>query len=196
MGSVATTLVFTLNHVFTARNEAGARLCFYKCLWFCSQEGSVPLHAGIHPPPPRPEAGTLPRTRGRHPPRTRGRHPSSRRHPPRLGAGTPVPPPSRHPPGADPPVQCMLGDTGNKRAVSILLECNLLFHNFCLIRRIQQEQIWQIWGLIPISWSLSNYFNYYTAESTVLAVSFESHLLYTPLVLSYFSNSSNWTKIL
>ena len=25
--------------IFTARNEAGARLCFYTCLWFCSQEG-------------------------------------------------------------------------------------------------------------------------------------------------------------
>ena len=59
------------------------------------------------------------------------------------------PPPSRHPPrrqtpwdqappGADPPqkkqtpqeaappVQCMLGDTVNKRAVRILLECNLV----------------------------------------------------------------------
>ena len=36
-------------------------------------------------------------------------------------AGTP------HPPGADPSVQCMLGDAGNKRAVRILLECNLVF---------------------------------------------------------------------
>ena len=29
-------------------------------------------------------------------------------------------------PGADRPVQCMLGDTVNKRAVCILLECNLI----------------------------------------------------------------------
>ena len=29
--------------------------------------------------------------------------------------------------------QCMLGDTGNKRAVCILLECNLVFLNFCII---------------------------------------------------------------
>ena len=43
-----------------------------------------------------------PRTRGRHPPVTRGRH---------------LPPP---------PAQCMLGDTGNKWAVRILLECNLV----------------------------------------------------------------------
>ena len=44
--------------LITARNEVGARLCFYTCLWFCSQEGSAPLHAGIH----------TPLTRGRHPP--------------------------------------------------------------------------------------------------------------------------------
>ena len=34
---------------------------------------------------------------------------------------------TRHPPGADTPPQCMLGDTGNKRAVRILLECMLVF---------------------------------------------------------------------
>ena len=49
------------------------------------------------------------------------------RHPP--GADTPG---SRHPPGADPPgsrhprAQCILGDTGNKRVVRILLECKLV----------------------------------------------------------------------
>ena len=52
--------------------------------------GSAPLHAGIHPPP-GPEAGTPPGTRGRHP-QTRGRHPPTRnriRHPPGPEAGTP-----------------------------------------------------------------------------------------------------------
>ena len=42
-------------------------------------------------------------------------------------AGTP---PSRytHPPGqVHPPEQCMLGDTGNKRAVHILLDCILVY---------------------------------------------------------------------
>ena len=37
-----------------------------------------------------------------------------------------------HPPGTrgrPPPAQCMLGDTGNKRAVRILLECNLVYLN-------------------------------------------------------------------
>ena len=28
--------------VFTARNKVGARLCFYTCLWFCSQGGGLP----------------------------------------------------------------------------------------------------------------------------------------------------------
>ena len=32
----------------------------------------------------------------------------------------------RHPSKADPPAQCMLGDTVNKRVVCILLECNLV----------------------------------------------------------------------
>ena len=37
------------------------------------------------------------------------------------------PPGTRLPPGADtPPAQCMLGDTGNKQAVRILLECILV----------------------------------------------------------------------
>ena len=36
-------------------------------------------------------------------------------------------PPGQTPLGADiPPAQCMLGDTGNKRAVRILLECILV----------------------------------------------------------------------
>ena len=39
-----------------------------------------------------------------------------------------TPPLEETPPGpGTPPVQCMLGDTVNKRAVCILLECNLVF---------------------------------------------------------------------
>ena len=46
---------------------------------------------------------------------------------PSLGPSTPG---SRHPPGnRHPPAQCMLGDTVNKRAVCILLECNLVFNS-------------------------------------------------------------------
>ena len=63
-------------------------------------EGSSPLHAGIPPPPCE-----------------------------QTPSGADLPPTSRPPPpGCRPtPAQCMLGDTGNKRAVRILLECNL-FH--------------------------------------------------------------------
>ena len=38
--------------LFTARNEVGARLCLYTCLWFCSRGGgSASVHAGIPPLP-------------------------------------------------------------------------------------------------------------------------------------------------
>ena len=57
---------------------------------------SAPVHAGIHPWTRADPSGGPPGTRG------------------------------KPPPGADPPVQCMLEDTGNKRAVRILLECILV----------------------------------------------------------------------
>ena len=64
-------------------------------------------------PPPGPEAGPI-ACWDTPPPRTR--HPL---------------PGTRQPLGPDtPPEQCMLGDTGNKRAVSILLECNLVYKKF------------------------------------------------------------------
>ena len=76
--------------------------------------GNTPLgpEAGTTSPPPGPEAAT----------------------PPGPEAATPSPR-SRHPPtpgtrGRHPPAQCMLGDTGNKRAVRILLKCNLVFSGF------------------------------------------------------------------
>ena len=49
------------------------------------------------------------------------------------GAGTP--PGSRHP-----PVQCMLGDTANKRAVRILLECNLV--QYCCLNTVINHLKW------------------------------------------------------
>ena len=86
------------NAIFTARNEAGARLCFYRHLWFCPQEGEyltrytprpgTPPGPGapqdqVHPPRP----GTPPRTRytswTRYPPRTRYT-PPDQVHPPRT----------------------------------------------------------------------------------------------------------------
>ena len=45
-----------------------------------------------------------------------------------LSACWDTPPPKQNPPGpgTNPPLQCMLGDMVNKRAVCILLECNLV----------------------------------------------------------------------
>ena len=63
---------------------------------------------------------TLPRARGRHP-QTRGRHPL-----PRADTPWQQNPPKQPPPSRPPTAQCMLGDTGNKRAVRILLECILV----------------------------------------------------------------------
>ena len=66
------------------------------------REGSASVHAGIHP------------SRSRTPPQEETR--------------------KTHPPGRNqedtPPEPCMLGDTGNKRAVRILLECILVRTNF------------------------------------------------------------------
>ena len=76
--------------------------------------GSAPLHAKIHPRDQR----QVPPPQSRHtPPGTRGRYPPPRADPPR--SRSPLPPPA----------QCMLGDTGNKRAVRIILECNLVCIN-------------------------------------------------------------------
>ena len=92
--------------------------------------GSASVLAGIPHPPrdqaPPPGADTLWSRPPWRPPRSRSprtRHPWSR--PPR----TRHPSPSRHP---LPPEQCMLGDTVNKRAVCILLECNLVSDVFSL----------------------------------------------------------------
>ena len=94
-------------------------------------------------PPPREQADT---PCEQTPPRSR--HPLGSRHPPweqtPPGADTPLweqtppeqtpltpPPPGGDPLGADPPPgHCMLGNTVNKRAVRILLECNLVYDLF------------------------------------------------------------------
>ena len=60
--------------------------------------------------------GGLPHCMLRYTPPDQKQAPTQSRHP--LGSGTPG---TRHP-----PAHCMLGDTGNKRAVCILLECNLV----------------------------------------------------------------------
>ena len=87
----------------TARKRSLRRLYFYTCLSVILFTGgmSASVHDGIHPSL---LAADTPR----------------KQTPPQV-ADTPSG--SRHPPEADtPPSQCMLGDTGNKRAVCILLE--------------------------------------------------------------------------
>ena len=85
----------------------------------------TPLGAGTHPDQASLQEQTPPRCR--HP---QGADTPRSRHP--MEAGTPQ---IRHPPGADTPqgadtpsapAQCMLGDMVNKRAVCILLVCNLV----------------------------------------------------------------------
>ena len=91
--------------IFTARNEVGARLCFYRCVWFCSQGGGVPDQVPpprtrytpldqVHPPGP----GTPPRTRYTSP--GPGTPPRDQVHPP--GPGT-SPWDQVHPPDQVPP---------------------------------------------------------------------------------------------
>ena len=70
-----------LTAIITARNEVGARLCFYTCLWFCSQGGSASVHAGIPPLARRPPwQGRPPMARQTPPPA--GRLPLARQTPP------------------------------------------------------------------------------------------------------------------
>ena len=93
-------------HFYRPQRSWGKIMFLHVSLILFMEGGSAPLHAGIQPLGP--EAGTppdqaplgpgTPQSRP-HPLRTRGRHPSA---------------------------QCMLGDTGNKRAVRILLECILV----------------------------------------------------------------------
>ena len=95
--------------IFTARKRSLRRLCFYTCLSVILFTGGVWSIAcwDTHPHLPGPEA------------------PPWIRHTPTPG--TWHSPGSDTPPGPGTPcTQCMLADTGNKRAVYILLECNLL----------------------------------------------------------------------
>ena len=112
-------LVFLCYFIFTARKRSLRRLCFYTCLSVILFTGgmSASVHDGI------PWKQTPLRSR---PPWEADPH-GNRHHPPPLREADPprkqTPPGSRHPPGKQIlPVQCMLGDTGNKRAVRILLE--------------------------------------------------------------------------
>ena len=117
------------------------------CESFCSQGGCIPACNGSDAPPHPPEetrkTRTLPPGRNQedsHPPPGRNQEDSHRAPPPPgrnqedshpaplpLGRNQEDPPERQtHPP---PPQQCMLGDTGNRRAVRIILECILVVQN-------------------------------------------------------------------
>ena len=70
-----------------AATKLWPRLCFYKCVWFCSQGGSLGSPPWAGRPPPRP--GRPPR-QGESPPRP-GRPPRTRQTPPHPRPGRPPP---------------------------------------------------------------------------------------------------------
>ena len=103
----------------TARNVVAAKLCFHRCLWFCSQGvGGVPNS-------PLPWADTPRQT---HPPRLTPHFWADTplpRQPPSLWADPPLPSAcwDTHPPaqcilGYTPPSQCMLGYSPPPRATT------------------------------------------------------------------------------
>ena len=68
-------------------------------------------------------------------------HPPRQVHPPWAG----ISPRQVHPPGqVHPREQCMLGDTGNKRAVRILLECILVYKIFSEEKKHTNMKMWGI----------------------------------------------------
>ena len=60
--SLRTQLTITHITIITTRNEVGARLCFHRRVWFCSQGGLPQCMLGYHPP------GSRHPLRSRHPP--------------------------------------------------------------------------------------------------------------------------------
>ena len=68
----------------------------------------------------------------------------------------------------------------------------VFFHNFHQIRRIEQKEIWQKWGLSP---GYAYHFPTVLTFTSQSQLRFQLHLLHAPLVLPNLSNSSNWTKI-
>ena len=127
-----------------AATKLWPRLCFYTCLWFCSQGGSP---------------GSAPPGSGReNPPRQAGRTPPDQADPPGQ-AGTPprqagrTPQPGRPPqPRQGEPPQTRQGeppwDTVYERPVRILLECILVFS--CSFRQIMRPLCEIHWN-VPLS---------------------------------------------
>ena len=105
--------------IFTIPQRSWGKVIFLhvSVILFTGVGGLPQCILGYHPleqTPPSPRADTSPE-----------QTPAGRRHPPRTD-----PPQEQKPPSPlsrlHPREQCMLGDTGNKRAASILLECVLV----------------------------------------------------------------------
>ena len=135
--------IHLIHSILSARNEVGARLWFLQvsvilftgAYYMLGYTGTTTPHPG---------------TRGMHLP-TRYRPVARTRYPPRPGTtpkGADTPLQTRRPL----PVQCMLGDTGKKRAVRILLECNLVivFSTLFYSKKIYQKGIELMH--IPLYW--------------------------------------------
>ena len=118
-----------------AATKLWPRLCFYTCLWFCSQGGGSPENP-LPPWPGRPPPGTrqthpcdqaYPPGPGRPPPGTRQTPPRDQGDPPGPRRTPPPPPPPPGPRWTPPPPGRTLQHTVNERPVRILLECILVF---------------------------------------------------------------------
>ena len=152
----ASTLGLGQKNIITARKRSLGQGNIFTPVCHSVHRGSAPVHAGIPPPPPptrhtpwtrhtppdqaSPRAGT---PLDQAPPPGPGT-PSWTRHPldqvpPRPGTPPPHPQARHAPPWpGTPPVQSMLGDTVNAWAVRILLECNLVWQEFC--RKLHENE--------------------------------------------------------
>ena len=136
--------------------------------------------------------------------------------------GADTTPGSRHPRADNLLEQCMLGDTGNKRAVCILLECNLVLKFFSLWDRANKRKFWIVsqkernvhkigsksvnrpWVqlIVGINGPLGNRPENGTSEQEVFGLSWGAHE--DPLYLCYITvslenltvNSEQWNRIL
>ena len=103
--------------IFTARKRSLRMLCFYTCLSVILFTGGLlKCMMGCTPlPPPSCQRQASPRGPEADTPQ---------------GQGADTPTPTQTQRQVPPWEQCMLGDTGNKRAVRILLECILVMYVF------------------------------------------------------------------
>ena len=171
-------------NVFTARNEVGARLCFYRCVILFTGGGTwpgTPPKTRYTPPDQVHPPGTRYPPDQVHPPGTRYTSPRDQVHPPGPGTppwdqvhplgpdtppgpGTPPPAGTRYTPplgpGTPPPHWDQVhpwdqGDTVYARAVRILLECILVSHYYLSVSLCLHVVGVPMWSL-PMMWLVSH----------------------------------------